>query len=209
MTQSNVLTVEDLETRLSDIRGREQTLRETIRKGDRRIREIDAIVATAKRRVELDPIHDKYIKMYFGKKRFADKHKDELEEWKRCNRYLYARFAYAKCDTEALTRESAGLKSELQDKNKQLSPLVEELDMLCDIQWLVKDLLPDLEPEAKELPVEKKEEKRRNLTPKREEKKSSLTERLNEKKMLVQEREEQHTGKLLHSKKKHYDIGIE
>ena len=36
-------------------------------------------------------------------------------------------------------------------KNEQLPPILEELDMLRDIQWLVKDLLPELEPEKTEL----------------------------------------------------------
>ena len=209
MRQNNVLTVGDLETRLSDIHSREQSLREGIRKGGRRMKEIETILATAKRRSELDPIHDKYKKMHFGKKHYADKYKDELDEWKRCNRYLYARFADARCDTKALSREYARLQSEIKDKNEQLSPIQEELDMLCDIQWLVKDLLPELEPEKKELSPERKEEKRRNLAPNREEKKQSVTERLHEKKDLVQEREEQRRGSASQTKKKQYTIGID
>ena len=209
MRQNNVLTVGDLETRLSDIHSREQSLREEIRKGGRRMKEIETILATAKRRSELDPIHDKYKKMHFGKKHYADKYKDELDEWKRCNRYLYARFADARCDTKALSREYASLQSEIKEKTEQLSPIREELDMLCDIQWLVKDLLPELEPEKKELPPERKEEKRRNLASNREEKKQSVTERLHEKKDLVQEREEQRRGSVPQTKKKQYNIGIE
>lgn len=209
MRQNNVLTVGDLETRLSDIHSREQSLREGIRKGGRRMKEIETILATAKRRSELDPIHDKYKKMHFGKKHYADKYKDELDEWKRCNRYLYARFADARCDTKALSREYASLQSEIKEKTKQLSPIREELDMLCDIQWLVKDLLPELEPEKKELPPERKEEKRRNLASNREEKKQSVTERLHEKKDLVQEREEQRRGSVPQTKKKQYTIGID
>ena len=209
MRQNNVLTVGDLETRLSDIHSREQSLREEIRKGGRRMKEIETILATAKRRSELDPIHDKYKKMHFGKKHYADKYKDELDEWKRCNRYLYARFADARCDTKALSREYASLQSEIKEKTEQLSPIREELDMLCDIQWLVKDLLPELEPEKKELPPERKEEKRRNLASNREEKKQSVTERLHEKKDLVQEREEQRRGSVPQTKKKQYTIGID
>lgn len=209
MRQNNVLTVGDLETRLSDIHSREQSLREEIRKGGRRMKEIETILATAKRRSELDPIHDKYKKMHFGKKHYADKYKDELDEWKRCNRYLYARFADARCDTKALSREYASLQSEIKEKTEQLSPIREELDMLCDIQWLVKDLLPELEPEKKELPPERKEEKRRNLASNREEKKQSVTERLHEKKNLVQEREEQRRGSVPQTKKKQYTIGID
>ena len=209
MRQNNVLTVGDLENRLSDIHSREQSLREEIRKGGRRMKEIETILATAKRRSELDPIHDKYKKMHFGKKHHADKYKDELDEWKRCNRYLYARFADARCDTKALSREYARLQSEIKDKNEQLSPIQEELDMLCDIQWLVKDLLPELEPEKKELSPERKEEKRRNLAPNREEKKQSVTERLHEKKDLIQEREEQRRGSVPQTKKKQYTIGID
>ena len=209
MRQNNVLTVGDLETRLSDIHSREQSLREGIRKGGRRMKEIETILATAKRRSELDPIHDKYKKMHFGKKHYADKYKDELDEWKRCNRYLYARFADARCDTKALSREYARLQSEIKDKNEQLSPFQEELDMLCDIQWLVKDLLPELEPEKKELSPERKEEKRRSLASNREEKKQSVTERLHEKKDFVQEREEQRRGSASQTKKKQYTIGID
>ena len=122
---------------------------------------------------------------------------------------MYARFADARCDTKALSREYASLQSEIKEKTEQLSPIREELDMLCDIQWLVKDLLPELEPEKKELPPERKEEKRRNLASNREEKKQSVTERLHEKKDLVQEREEQRRGSASQTKKKQYTIGID
>ncbi len=139
---------------------------------------------------------------------YQKRHKAELEEWNRCNRFIRARFPDGKCDLRTLSDEHSRLSAEMELKNEQLPPILEELDMLRDIQWLVKDLLPELEPEKTELSPEKKEEKRQSLTPGKDEKRESVMGRLQEKKAFVQEREEQRAGKVQHPKKKHYDIGI-
>ncbi len=165
MEQTNVLTVEDLEVRLTDIRSKEQFLRKEMRKSSRRIKEIDTIRATMDRRAELDPVHDKHFKMWIGKKAYESKHKVELDEWKRCNRYLRARFANGSCDMKALLQEHSSLLDGLEEMEAQLIPIVEELNMLNDIHWLVRDLLPELDPEKKEIWTEKKEEKRKALMP--------------------------------------------
>ena len=209
MKRNDVLTVEDLEKQLSGVRDSEETIRRKRRKAAGRMNEIDRIRATVRRRSELDPIHDKYTKMYLGKKRYGDKHKDELEEWRKCNRYLYAKFQEGKCDMKALSSEHAMLERDMEEMEGQLPPIMEELDMLRDIQWLVKDLLPELKPERKEIPEEKKEERRQALTPKREEPKSSVLERLNENKTAVQARGAQKEGRAQRPGKKQFNIGID
>ena len=209
MRQNNVLTIENLHNRLKDIGDQEKFIRDGMRKDSKRMDEIERIQATAKRRSELDPVHDKYMKMYLGKGMYQKKHKSELDEWKRCNRFLYARFKDGRFDLKSLSDEYNSIKGDLVEKNRKFPLIQEELDMLRDIQWLVKDLLPELKPEKKEISLEKKEEKRNALTPEREEKNRSITERLNEKKILVQEREERRTGNVQRLKKKKYDIGID
>ena len=209
MQQNRVLTIEDLDGRLTSICDRQHTLRDGIRKDTKRMAEIEKIQATARRRAELDPIHDKYRKTYIGKSLYQKRHKAELEEWNRCNRFIRARFPDGKCDLRTLSDEHSRLSAEMELKNEQLQPILEELDMLRDIQWLVKDLLPELEPEKTELSPEKKEEKRQSLTPGKDEKRESVMGRLQEKKAFVQEREEQRAGKVQHPKKKHHNISIE
>ena len=209
MKQNDVLTVEDLEDRLFEVRESEESIRGKMRKAAGRMNEIDRIRATARRRSELDPIHDKYTKMYLGKKRYGIKHKDELEEWRKCNRYLYARFADGKCDMKALSSEYARLEADMGEMDRQLPPIMEELDMLRDIQWLVKDLLPELKPERKEIPEGKKEERRQALSPKKAEPKRSILGRLNENKEIVQARDGQKAEQARHLKKKQSNIGID
>ena len=209
MQQNRVLTIEDLDGRLTSICDRQHTLRDGIRKDTKRMAEIEKIQATARRRAELDPIHDKYRKTYIGKSLYQKRHKAELEEWNRCNRFIRARFPDGKCDLRTLSDEHSRLSAEMELKNEQLQPILEELDMLRDIQWLVKDLLPELEPEKTELSPEKKEKKRQLLTPGKDKKRESVMGRLQEKKAFVQEREEQRAGKVQHPKKKHHNISIE
>lgn len=209
MQQNEVLTVEDLDQRLSNIRGQENLLRTGIRKNEKRMEEIERIRATAQRRYELDPVHDKYMKMFLGKSLYEKKHKAELDEWKKCNRYLCARFEKGKCDIKALSQEYTDLQVDLEEKKSQLPTVVNELSMLGDIQWLVKDLLPELAPEKKELTPERKEEKREALALKKDAGRRSVTARLSEKKTLVQAREEQKAAKANRTKKKQYSIGID
>ena len=208
MEQTGVLTVEDLQERISEIRGKEQSLREGIRKSSRRIKEIETIRATAERRAELDPVHDKHLKMWIGKKAYGTKHKAELDEWKKCNRYLRARFEDGSCDLEALAQERSSLLASLEGMEEQLAPIAEELDMLNDIHWLIRDLLPELDPEKKELPPEKKEEKRKALTPVKDERRRSVTARLNEKKAEIQNQEEQRATKHKTQRRKKQDMDI-
>ena len=61
---------------------------------------------------------------------------------------------------KALYAEYAKLQTEHASLSEQLKPFQTEVDMMKDIRWLVKDLLPELKPESGKLTPEKKEEKR-------------------------------------------------
>ena len=115
----------------------------------------------------------------------------------------------AKAQNLAFSVITAGsLLASLEGMEEQLAPIAEELDMLNDIHWLIRDLLPELDPEKKELPPEKKEEKRKALTPVKDERRRSVTARLNEKKAEIQNQEEQRATKHKTQRRKKQDMDI-
>ena len=95
-----------------------------------------------------------------GQKKYEQTFKAELDEWKKCDRYIRKNLPDMEYNYKALYAEYAKLQTEHASLSEQLKPFQTEVDMMKDIRWLVKDLLPELKPESGKLTPEKKEEKR-------------------------------------------------
>ena len=80
MRERDVLTVEDLDTRLTELRTEALPIRDQIKHLSSRIRTIEKLIAHGDRRASLDAVHSEYLNIHRkGKKeKFAREHKDEL-----------------------------------------------------------------------------------------------------------------------------------
>jgi len=165
MRTEKILTVEELESRMGQIQEMAVPLRDRMKQIDKRMKEIDTIKSAYERFKELQPVHDQYLKIHWKarQKKYAEQHKAEIEEWKKCDRYLRVKLPYRKYRPKAMAREQAELLEEKSSLAVQLSPVQEEVDMMKDIKNLVKDLLPELQPEGKIMTPERKEKKRLSM----------------------------------------------
>ena len=162
MREKNILTVEALNAHMAEIQATSEPLRSRIRQIEKRMKLIDTVREKAARRDELKPIHDDYLKLHWKgqQKKYEQTFKAELDEWKKCDRYIRKNLPDMEYNYKALYAEYAKLQTEHASLSEQLKPFQTEVDMMKDIRWLVKDLLPELKPEDGKLTPEKKEEKR-------------------------------------------------
>ena len=146
-----VLTVADLDTHMDEIQSAALPLKEKIKKAEARIAQIGKINEYAEQYNRTDAVHAQYLKIHWKirQQKFAEAHRKELDEWKEANRYLRKNLPDFVYRPKALAAEKEALAVELDSLRKQLAPLEEEIRMMKDVRWFVKDLLPELVPEEK------------------------------------------------------------
>ena len=165
MTNNKIRTVEDLEYRTAEIRAAAAPYQSETRQIEKRMKTINTIHQKYERREELEPVHEQYLKSHWKgrKEKFEKEHKDELDEWKQCDRYLRKFTSETGYDPEKLHEEYVSLQERLVHLADLVRPLKSELDMVNDIRYLVRDYLPELKPEGKNLTPERKAEKRESI----------------------------------------------
>ena len=165
MIGHDILTVSDLTARTDAVMEEHDAIRQKIKGTRKRMDRIDKIREKHDRMKELTPIHDAYVKINWKKKKesFYTEHRDELEEWKKCSRYLHKNLPDGKYDPKALSAEYRDLKKDLENATADLTPVAEEAELLKDIRYLIKEYLPELTPEREALTPERKNEKRASI----------------------------------------------
>ena len=93
----------------------------------------------------------------------------ELDEWTKLNRFAKKKYPdsshYRRKELEERQAEVNHRISELEER---ILPFQEELSMLKDIQWLIRDRLPEIDPKNKDISAD-------DIVSKEEEKESSET----------------------------------
>lgn len=161
MRERDVLTVEDLDTRLTELNTESLPIRDQIKHLSSRIKTIEKLIEHGDRRASLDAVHDEYLSIHWkGKKeKFAKDHKDELEAWKQSDRYMRKNLPDQKYNGEALRAELSSLTSELDSLTGKIRPHQEEAEMLKEVRSYVEKLLPELMPDGEALTPERRQEK--------------------------------------------------
>ena len=165
MREHNVLTVENLETHIAGLNEQAKPLKSRMKAIEKRQKEIDQLCDRLERRQQLAPIHDQYLKIHWQgrKEKFKEAHKSELEEWNRCDRFIRKVMPGLQYSATELQAERKALQAEYEELTVQMEPLQADIDIVKDIRYLIKDLLPELVPEKTELTPERKQEKRSML----------------------------------------------
>ena len=165
MEQEEIYTIPDLDDRMEKIKETHAFIRVEMKQTKRRLAKIDTIVSTAGRMRELSPVHEEYlgIRWKSSKQKYADAHHDELEEWKKCSRYLHKNLPDMKYDPKALKEERKGLLERQETLIRKLDPVNEEIRMIKDIRYLIREYLPELKPEKEPLSPEKKKQKKMSV----------------------------------------------
>ena len=161
MRDRDVLTVEDLDTRLNKLNTESLPIREQIRHLSSRIRTVEKLIEQGDRRASLDAVHNEYLNIHWkGKKeKFAVEHKDELDAWKQSDRYLRKNLPDQQYNGEALRAELSSLTAEVDSLTEKIRPHQEEMKILKEVRTYVVKLLPELVPEGEALTPERRQEK--------------------------------------------------
>ncbi len=176
MQQKGIVTVSDLEIHLEKIESEYNTYRSGARSLRKESGEIGTTIRNMERYKELQPFHDKYSRTFFkkAKEKFYREHKAELDEWSKLNLFAKKKFPDpSQYNRQELETWQAELGHRITELEERTIPFQEELDMLKDIQWLVRELLPELDPENTGVAVDditRKEEQKKAPKPKQEEK---------------------------------------
>lgn len=165
MRKHNVLTVENLEEHIAGLNEQARPLKGRMKAIEKRQKEIDQLCDRMERRENLAPIHDQYLKIHWQgrKEKFKEAHKTELEEWSRCDRFIRKVMPGLQLSVKELQAERKALQAEYEELAVQMEPLQADIDIVKDIRYLIKDLLPELVPEKEALTPERKQEKRSML----------------------------------------------
>lgn len=165
MSENDILTVQDLDRRMDQIQKETDDIRKKLRQAKSRSSRIGTITKTMERFRELSPVHDAYLKIHWKKKQqdFYEAHREELEEWKKCSRYLHKNQPDMKYDADALEREQEVLQEKIRDLSARLLPFKEEASMISDIRYLIREYLPELKPEKGEMTPEEKSRKKTSM----------------------------------------------
>lgn len=161
MREHDVMTVEDVETRLTELRESGLPVGEQIRQLRSKIRRIEKLIEHGDRRASLDAVHDEYLKIHWkGKKeKFVVEHKDELDAWKASDRYMRKNLPDQEYNGTAMKLELSSLNAQLYELTEKIRPQQDEIEMLKDVRSYVKKLLPELIPDGEALTPERRQEK--------------------------------------------------
>ena len=161
MRENDVLTVEDLDDRLTQLSGEGLPIRDEMKIITGRIRSIEKLIEYGDRRAALDAVHNEYLSIHWKgrKEKFAAEHKDELETWNKADRYMRKNLPGKDYNGDALRAELYSLNAELASLTEKIRPQKEETEMLKEVRTYVKELLPELMPEGEALTPERREEK--------------------------------------------------
>ena len=176
MQQKGIVTVSDLENHLEKIASEYNTYSSGARSLRKESGEIGTTVRNMERYKELQPLHDKYSRIFFkkAKEKYYREHKAELDEWARLNRFARKKYPDpSQYNRQELETRQTELNHRISELEELIIPFQEELGMLKDIQWLVRDLLPELDPENTGVTADditRKEEPKVAPKPKQEEK---------------------------------------
>ncbi len=161
MHDNDVLTVEDLDTRLTELNENGLPIRDQMKQLSSRIETIEKLIEHGDRRASLDVVHDEYLIIHWKvrKEKFAKDHKDDLDAWKKSDRYIRKNLPDQDYNGDVLRSELSSLKTELDGLTEKIRPQEEEAKMLKEVRSFVRKYLPELEPDGEALTPERRQEK--------------------------------------------------
>ena len=165
MRENNIRSVADLDSRLDELSVSGRPTRDQIREVSSRSKTVEKLLEAGECRDHHAPIHDQYLRIHWKgrKEKFAQEHKAELDAWNQADCFLRKNLPEQPFNADALQDELSSLNAKLDELNAKLVPIQEETQMLKDIRYLVKELIPELEPEREDLTPERKEWKRMTI----------------------------------------------
>lgn len=143
LKENNILTVEKLEDKVTQISDKATSVRTKMKAKESRMKKISNIQVAMENCQRLKPTHDKYIKINWKipQKAFSDTHQTELTEYNRDFRFLKKEGLDVNSDLTALQTEYKKLEADCKKLQTELATVQPELKSLKDIRYWVSQVM--------------------------------------------------------------------
>lgn len=174
LKEHNILTVEVLNEHLTELEGKANHYRSSLKFNEKRYKIIEKIKESDETYCKLKPIYDAYVKknFKFTKEKYYNEHKEEIDTYRKAVRYLKAnhgKYALDKADYDNYAEEVRNRKVADETYRDGLDTIKGDLEQLRNVRYYANKVLTNDVQEKKGVQresvldrLEKAEDKRKN-----------------------------------------------
>ena len=144
LREKEISTVESLDGRLDEINQAALSIRQGMKKSEKRIKAIDTMLSYIDSYEATKPVRAEYaaIRWKGKKEKFAAAHRDELDAYNAAVRYFKANLKGEKYSQNDLTAERKTLSDSLTGQTEKLEAVQADLKVLRDVRYWINQVLP-------------------------------------------------------------------
>lgn len=144
LRQKEISTVETLDRQLDGISETAVAIRDSMRKAERRIKDIDTLLSHIENYEKYKPVYREYAAIGWKKQKekFAEAHRSELEAYRAAARYVKTHLPGTSYSRKELEAERKDLAAALPRKRDELEAVQADVRTLRDVRHWLNQVLP-------------------------------------------------------------------
>ena len=144
LRQKEISTVETLDRQLDGISETAVAIRDSMRKAERRIKDIDTLLSHIENYEKYKPVYREYAAIGWKKQKekFAEAHRSELDAYRAAARYVKAHLPGTSYSRKELEDERKDLAAALTGKREELEAVQADVRTLRDVRHWLNQVLP-------------------------------------------------------------------
>ena len=144
LRQKEISTVETLDRQLDGISETAVAIRDSMRKAERRIKDIDTLLSHIENYEKYKPVYREYAAIGWKKQKekFAEAHRSELDAYRAAARYVKAHLPGTSYSRKELEAERKDLAAALPRKRDELEAVQADVRTLRDVRHWLNQVLP-------------------------------------------------------------------
>ena len=144
LRQKEISTVETLDRQLDGISETAVAIRDSMRKAERRIKDIDTLLSHIENYEKYKPVYREYAAIGWKKQKekFAEAHRSELEAYRAAARYVKTHLPGTSYSRKELEDERKDLAAALTGKREELEAVQADVRTLRDVRHWLNQVLP-------------------------------------------------------------------
>ena len=144
LRQKEISTVETLDRQLDGISETAVAIRDSMRKAERRIKDIDTLLSHIENYEKYKPVYREYAAIGWKKQKekFAEAHRSELDAYRAAARYVKTHLPGTSYSRKELEAERKDLAAALPGKREELEAVQADVRTLRDVRHWLNQVLP-------------------------------------------------------------------
>ena len=144
LRQNEISTVETLDRQLDGISENAVAIRDSMRKAERRIKDIDTLLSHIENYEKYKPVYREYAAIGWKKQKekFEEAHRGELDAYRAAARYVKAHLPGTSYSRKELEAERKGLAAALPGKRDELEAVQADVRTLRDVRHWLNQVMP-------------------------------------------------------------------